>query len=175
MWCEFSKDLEIALIEHNHIPLQYRTIPPQKYTTLHHNVNIFYKTYVKPIQKDPIQSSGYSAWFEPFVMNWLNDNDDIAMEIMHNAYEKDKQSNFVPNSELVLFSSSVVDIFSQLDACYNVIRTLECSNQDVQNRYLRRYSLSITKILLAYANTIRREFTQFTHDTKVLFLYKLYL
>jgi protein unc-13 len=70
------------------------------------------------------------------------------MEYLHNAWEKDKQSQFIQVSEQSLFSSSVVDVFTQLNQCYDVIKKLECPNEVVQNRFLRRFSLSITKALL---------------------------
>ena len=160
MWTEFSKDLQIALQEHDLIPIQTRCVKSPQYMNLHFRVKMFYNQYVSSIQKDNVPD--YCAWFEPFVMSWLNDNDDISMEYLHNAYEKDKQSQFQQTSEHCLFSSSVVDVFTQLNQCYDVIKKLECPNQDVLNRFLRRFSLSITKVLLAYSNVIRREFSQFT-------------
>ena len=30
-------------------------------------------------------------WFEPFVLRWLNENDDISLEQMRKAYERDKR------------------------------------------------------------------------------------
>ena len=165
MWNEFSKDLQIALQEHEKIPIQLKVVKSPQYMNLHFKVKLFFNQYVKPIQKDNVPD--YWSWFEPFVYNWLNDNDDISMEYLHNAYEKDKQSNFQQTSEHCMFSSSVVDVFTQLNQCYDVIKKLECGSKDVQNHYLRRFALSITKVLLAYANVVRREFTMFTKQETI--------
>ena len=166
LWNEFSKDLQIALQEHEKIPIQQRVVKSPQYLNLHFRVKLFYNQYIAPIQKE-IAASDYVLWFEPFVMNWLNDNDDISMEYLHNAFDKDKQSEFQQTSEHCVFSSSVVDVFTQLNQCYDVIKKLECPNQDLQNRYLQRFALSITKVLLSYANVIRREFTSYAKQERI--------
>lgn len=47
--------------------------------------------YVKdvPPYKDTVPE--YPAWFEPFVMQWLNENDDNSLEYLHGAYNRDKK------------------------------------------------------------------------------------
>ena len=156
--------MQIALKEHDKIPIQHRTVKSPQYMNLHFRVKLFYNQYVSAIQKDNVPD--YCAWFEPFVMNWLEDNDEISMEYLHNAYDKDKQGSFQPTSEHCSFSSSVVDVFTQLNQCYDVIKKLECPNEDVNNRYMQRFALSITKILLGYSNVVRREYAMFTKQEK---------
>ncbi len=136
-----------------------------QYMNLHFRVKLFYNQYVSPINKDIAPE--YCAWFEPFVLSWMTDNDEISMEYLHNAYEKDKQSLFQQTSEHCLFSTSVVDVFTQLNQCYDVIKKLDCPNMDVQNRYLSRFAVSITKVLLGYSNVVRREFNQFAKQERV--------
>jgi protein unc-13 len=170
MWTEFNKDLQIVLKEHEQIPVQQRVIKTSQYMNLHFRVKLFYNQYVGGLHNNDnntTTASDYSVCFEPFVMHWLNDNDEISMEYLHNAFEKDKQSDFQQTSEHCVFSSSVVDVFTQLNQCYDVIKKLECPNEDIQNRYLRRFALSINNVLLSYANIIRREFSSYARQERI--------
>jgi protein unc-13 len=58
-------------------------------------------------------------------------------------------------------------VFTQLNQCYDVIKKLECPNEDVNNRYMQRFALSITKILLGYSNVVRREYASFTKQERI--------
>lgn len=175
LWTEFTKDLQIALAHHQKIPIQSRQINSISYMSLHSYVIQFYNKYVKQVQKAQTSMSSPNAqladfyiWFEPFVMNSLDDHDDVAMEYLHRSYEKDKIENgFKKISEHAMWSHSVYDAFKMLTECLQTMQKLQCPIPEVHNRYMRRFSLTLTKILLAYSNTIRREFSYYTKDEKV--------
>ncbi len=54
-------------------------------------VKWLYKTYVAEVPPYKGQVPEYPAWFEAFVMQWLNENDDVSLEFLHGAYARDKK------------------------------------------------------------------------------------
>lgn len=58
---------------------------------IHLQVKYHYKTYVKDVPPYKGAVPEYPAWFEPFVMQWLNENDDVSLEYLHGAFNRDKK------------------------------------------------------------------------------------
>jgi protein unc-13 len=100
-------------------------------------------------------------------MDWLNENDEHSMDILRNAYNRDKADNFPQTSDHTLFSNSVVDVFTQLNEALKLLKQMDCPNPEVQIDMMRRFSTTLNKVLLAYAQMVEKDFPRFVGNEKL--------
>ena len=91
----------------------------------------------------------------------LNKNDELSLDYLKNAYKRDKTDGFQPASDQSKFSTSVVDIFTQINQCFDVMKKLDCPDSTVRHAFMRRFSQTISKVLLTYAEIVKSDFHQY--------------
>ena len=62
----------------------------------------------------------------------------------------------------------MVDVFTQLTQCFDVISKLDCPDPEIVKRYMKRFAKTIVKVLTAYSDIVKKEFRNYVSQEKTV-------
>uniref|UniRef100_A0A9J7XFZ2 Unc-13 homolog A (C. elegans) n=1 Tax=Cyprinus carpio carpio TaxID=630221 RepID=A0A9J7XFZ2_CYPCA len=148
-----------------------KTVPPEEQGPSIKNLDFWSKLITLIVSIIEEDKNSYTPclnqWFEPFVILWLDENEEVSRDFLHGALVRDAKDGFQQTSEHALFSCSVVDVFSQLNQSFEIIRKLECPDPQIVGNYMKRFAKTIGNVLLSYADIIAKDFPTHCKKEKV--------
>lgn len=54
----------------------------------------------------------------------------------------------------------MVDVFTQLSQCFDVVSKLECPDPEIWKRYMRRFAKTVVKVLLSYVEIVKADYPE---------------
>ena len=58
----------------------------------------------------------------------------------------------------------MVDVFTQLTQCFEVLQKLECQDPEIWKRYMKRFAKTVVKVLTTYADVLKADFPNHVKD-----------
>ena len=58
----------------------------------------------------------------------------------------------------------MVDVFTQLTQCFEVLQKMECQDPEIWKRYMKRFAKTVVKVLTLYADVLKKDFHNHVKD-----------